>query len=85
MRVASLVVRTRPERVAPLQAEIGALPGCEVHAVQAEGRLIVTVDDRDGASPAENIVKVHNLGGVIGLSLVYEYCDDEIDTEESPS
>ena len=85
MRVASLVVRTRPERVGPLQAEIDALPGAEVHAVQPEGRLIVTVDDRDGASPAENIVKVHNLGGVIGVSLVYEYCDDDIGTEESPS
>ena len=51
MKVASLVVRARPERVEPLRVEIGALPGTEVHAVQPEGRLIVTVDDRDGASP----------------------------------
>jgi nitrate reductase NapD len=85
MKVASLVVRARPERVAPLRAEIDALPGTEVHAVQPEGRLIVTVDDSDGASPAENIVKVHNLGGVIGVSLVYEYCDDDIGTEERTS
>ncbi|MDX1375080.1 MAG: chaperone NapD [Burkholderiales bacterium] len=85
MKVASLVVRARPERVEALRAEIGALPGTEVHAVQPEGRLIVTVDDCDGTSPAENIVKVHNLGGVIGVSLVYEYCDDEIATEERTS
>jgi len=85
MKVASLVVRTRPERVVALRAEIDALPGAEVHAVQPEGRLIVTVDDSDGASPAENIVNVHNLGGVIGVSLVYEYCDDDIETEERTS
>ena len=82
MKVASLVVRARPERIAALRAEIDALPGADVHAMQSEGRLIVTVDDADGASPAENIVKVHNLGGVIGVSLVYEYCDDDIETEE---
>ena len=85
MKIASLVVRARPERVGPLRTEINALAGAEVHAVQSEGRLIVTVDDSNGASPAENIVKVHNLGGVIGLSLVYEYCDDEIATEERKS
>ena len=85
MKVASLVVRTRPDRVDPLRADIGALPGAEVHAVQPDGRLIVTVDDSDGASPAESIVKVHNLGGVIGVSLVYEYCDDDIGTEERTS
>jgi nitrate reductase NapD len=85
MKVASLVVRARPERIDPLRNEIDALPGTEVHAVHSEGRLIVTVDDSNGASPAENIVKVHNLGGVIGVSLVYEYCDDDIGTKESRS
>ena len=85
MKVASLVVRARPERVDPLRTEIAALPGSDVHAVQPEGRLIVTVDDHNAVSPAENIVRIHNLEGVIGVSLVYEYCDDEIGTEESSS
>ena len=42
---------------------------------------------RDGAYPAESIVSIHNLGGVIGVSLVYEYSDEESgsETEEAMS
>jgi len=76
MRMASLVVRARPECVERLRAELGALTGVEVHAVQPEGRIVVTVEDGDGVYPGESIVSIHNLGGVIGVSLVYEYADD---------
>jgi len=87
MKVASLVVRARPERLTALEDELRRMPGVEVHAVQREGRLVVTVEDADGAYPAESIVSIHNLGGVIGVSLVYEYSDEESgsQTEEAMS
>ncbi len=85
MKVASLVVRARPERVESLRGEIALIPGAEVHSAQPEGRLVVTVDDAGGISPAETIVNIHNLGGVIGVSLVYEYCDDESEIQETTS
>lgn len=81
MKIASLVVRTRPERVRSLAAEIARIEGAEVHATQAEGRLVVTIEDVNGGSTAENIVKVHNLGGVIGVSLVYEHNEEDTATE----
>jgi nitrate reductase NapD len=81
MRMASLVVRARPECVERLQAELGALAGVTVHAVQPEGRIVITVEDGDGVYPAESIVSIHNLGGVIGVSLVYEYADDRSDSQ----
>ncbi|NJN40565.1 MAG: chaperone NapD [Gammaproteobacteria bacterium] len=87
MKIASLVVRTRPDRLASLREELERMPGVETHAVQPEGRVVVTVEDVDGASPAENIVSIHNLGGVIGVSLVYEYSDADSgsETEEATS
>jgi len=81
MRVASLVVRARPERVAALAEELARMPGVETHAIQPDGRLVVTVEDLDGVYPAESIVSIHNLGGVIGVSLVYEYSDAESGSE----
>jgi len=81
MKVASLVVRARPERLAALRNELARMPGVETHAVLPEGRIVVTVEDVDGAYPAESIVSIHNLGGVIGVSLVYEYSDEGSGTE----
>jgi len=87
MKVASLVVRARPQRLAPLRDELAQMPGVEIHAVQPDGRIVVTVEDVDGTYPAESIVSIHNLGGVIGVSLVYEYSDEESgsETEEAMS
>ena len=81
MKIASLVVRARPERVAALVEELARMPGVETHAARPDGRIVVTVEDIDGAYPAESIVSIHNLGGVIGVSLVYEYSDAESGTE----
>ncbi|MCG6877451.1 MAG: chaperone NapD [Betaproteobacteria bacterium] len=81
MKVASLVVRARPERLTALGEALRQMPGVEVHAVQPEGRIVVTVEDVDGVYPAESIVSIHNLGGVIGVSLVYEYSDEETGSE----
>ena len=85
MKLASLVIRARPARVETLRSEIALIPGAEVHSALPEGRLVVTVDDACGISPAETIVNIHNLGGVIGASLVYEYCDDESEIQETTS
>jgi len=45
MSICSLVVQTRPERVQTVEQRLQALPGVEIYGGQAEGKLIVTVED----------------------------------------
>ena len=84
MNISSVIVRARPDKLTALRAGIAAIPGVEIHTESDDGRLIVTIEDRAGCSTADAFVQLHNLDGVIGVSLVYKYCDDEIDQEAKP-
>ena len=44
MHIAGVLVQTRPDHIARLQTQLGGMTGLEVHAVQPDGRLVVTVE-----------------------------------------
>jgi len=83
MNIASLVVHTRPEHGARTAQRLLELPGVEIHASTAEGRLVVTVEDDDGHAAAETLNRIHSLEGVLSAALTFQYSDDGIDTQGS--
>jgi nitrate reductase NapD len=78
MNISSVIVRTRPGLISRVRDALAQIPGVEVHRSTPDGRLIVTIEDCPAGSTADAFIKLHNLDGVIGASLVYQYCDDEI-------
>lgn len=77
MKIASLVVRVAPEHSQALSAALPAIPGVEVHgAAPDNGRLIVTVEDREGHSHMDSILAVNLHKHVLGVTLAYEYTED---------
>ena len=85
MNISSVVIRSRPEQLEAVRRRVAALPGVEVHAATLEGRLVVTLEDTSVATAAETFITLHNVDGVLGASLVYQYSDDELDTQEKQS
>ena len=82
MQIASLVVHVKPERIDALTALLRKMPGVEVHGANPElGRLIVTVEDREGGSMTESILAVNVAPHVLGVTLAYEYTDEGLTGE----
>lgn len=84
MKIASLVVRVRPEHIEALAASLRMIPGVEVHGANAElGRLIVTVEDGDHYAMTDSLLAVSLAPHVLGVTLAYEYTDEglQIDRE----
>jgi len=77
MNISGIVVQTHPENLAVLQAQIATLAGVEVHATQEDGKMVITVEDTPAAVPADTLMQVQNLPGVLSASLIYNYCDEE--------
>jgi nitrate reductase NapD len=84
MNISSVVIVTRPQETDAVAARLAALPGVEVHARTAEGRLAATLEDCALASAADTYVRLHTLPGVHCVSLIYQYSDESI-SEELPS
>ena len=77
MNISGIVVHSRPENTEALRGQIAALAGVEIHATQADGRMVITVEDTPDAVPADTIMKVQLLPGVLAATIIYNYCDEQ--------
>ncbi|WP_417910238.1 chaperone NapD [Candidatus Electronema sp. PJ] len=76
MNISGIVVHARPEHTVTLQQQLTALSGVTVHAAQDDGRMVITIEDTPEAVPAETLMQVQNLPGVLSAAMIYNYCDE---------
>ncbi|MDA9545813.1 nitrate reductase [Bradyrhizobium sp. CCBAU 45321] len=69
--IASIIVQARPERLAELEAEIAALSGCEIHARDPRGKLVVVAEAPDAASLGTMLNTIQSLQHVYSAALVF--------------
>ena len=69
--IASIIVQARPERLAKLEAEIAALPGCEIHGRDIRGKLVVVTEAPDSGSLGTLLNTIQSLGDVYSAALVF--------------
>lgn len=76
MNISSLLVRASPCACAAVGAALGRMPGVEVRATDAAGRIVVVTDHDRAADAADAFVAIRAIEGVLSVSLVYQYGDD---------
>ncbi len=76
MNISGVVVHARPENSAAVQARLNALAGVDVHAVQQDGRMVITIEDTPESAPSDTLMQVQLLPGVLGAAMIYNYCDE---------
>ncbi len=71
IHVVSMVVMTQPAYMDEIKTSLTAIPGSEVHAISAEGKLVVTLEADNHQALISRIDHVQHLDHVISASLVY--------------
>jgi nitrate reductase NapD len=79
MNICSCVVHTRPERGREVGARLTELLGVEVHGGEAQGKLVVLVEDTAASLAADTLAAIGAVEGVINTVLIYHYGGDEIE------
>ncbi len=74
--VSSLIVHGAPELLPAISAAVAVLPGAEIHASDAAGKLIVTLETDSDSEISERIEAIRALDGVFAASLVYHQVED---------
>jgi nitrate reductase NapD len=69
--IASIVVQARPERLADVEAEISAMPGCEIHGRDSRGKLVVVTEAPDAGSLGTLLNTIQSLHHVYSAALVF--------------
>ncbi len=84
MKIASLVIKAKPEHFPELREALQAIPGVELHGESTElGRLVVTVEDGEGYSVTDSILAVNLEKHVLSITLAYEYTDEGLELQEA--
>jgi nitrate reductase NapD len=76
LHIASLVVHSTPGRRDGVAAAVAALPGAQVHAASASGKLVVTLEASMADAMAQQVSHIQHLDGVLSAALVYQCADD---------
>lgn len=79
MNISSIIIHTRPQDSSRLLGKLADMPGVDVHAALDDGRIVITVEDTPENVPAETLMQVQNMQGVLNAALVYNYCDEQTD------
>ena len=82
MNISSAIVHIVPARLDEACAVLASMSGVEIHARSPEGKVVVTLEDDDTEAAANRYVALHGVPGVAAVAMVYQYSDEESDTEE---
>lgn len=84
MNICGCVVHIKPERIAEAETSMASTEGVEVHAKSDDGRLVIVVEDTETRLASEIIMDLHQVPGVISLTLTYHHFEDETAIPRAP-
>lgn len=75
LNICGCLVHTMPGKTEDVIAAISAIDGGEVHAHE-NGRIVVTVEDANGKRASDQIMEMHQIPGVLTVSLTYHHFEE---------
>lgn len=76
MNICGCLLHVLPTKAQDAAVEIAAVDGVEVHAQTEDGRFVVVVEDTAERQASETIMALHQIAGVISLTLTFHHFDD---------
>jgi nitrate reductase NapD len=74
VHISSLIVQAMPASMPAVTASVSAMPGLEVHAVEA-GKMVVVLETADEGEIVARLSEINLLDGVMSVNLVYHQVD----------
>lgn len=75
LHISSLVVHARPDALPAVRQQLAALPGARLHASDARGKLVVTLETPSAETTTEQMQTLQRSDGVLAVTLVYQCAD----------
>jgi nitrate reductase NapD len=82
MSICSLVVQARPENLSSVSGDLSTMQGVEVHASSEAGKLVVTIDHPQREVCSQTMMDMQNIPGVLSSSLIYEYFEENPNSDQ---
>lgn len=84
MNICGCLVHVASDQIEAARLTMSETPGVEIHAAADDGRFVVVVEDIPERLASETIMDLHQIPGVISLSLTYHHFEDLAETHPRP-
>lgn len=81
MNISSAIVHARPGHAEDVRDALASIAGVEIHAVSAEGKLIVTIESPGDRETADTFAAIGQMEHVMSASMVYNQTESEPEAE----
>lgn len=81
MNISSAIVHARPGHAEVVRLALAAIAGVEIHAVSAEGKLIITIESPGDRETADTFGAISQMDHVMSTSMVYHQTESEPEAE----
>jgi nitrate reductase NapD len=85
MNICGCLVHIAPDKTLSARQALTDTRGVAIHAEADDGRFVVVVEDTDARLASETIMELHQIPGVISLSLTYHHFEDLAETGPRPA
>lgn len=82
LNICGCLVHTMPEMTESVIEAINATGGGEVHAHE-NGRIVVTVEDTPSQRASDQIMEMHQIPGVLTITLTYHHFEELDESAEA--
>lgn len=73
MNICGCLIHVAPRHKQDAERRIAETDGCEIHAQSGDGRYVVVVEDTQERLASETIMALHQIPGVVSLTLTYHH------------
>lgn len=81
MNISSVIVHARPGHAEEVRARLLEIDGVEVHAVSAEGKMVVTIETPTDGETTETFETISRTDDVLSVSMVFHQSESDPDKE----
>lgn len=79
MNISGIVVHASPDNIDTIRTQLEQIPGVEVHAASAEGKMVVTIEKPGDRETTDIFEEISRIPGILSTAMVYHHF--EPDTE----
>jgi nitrate reductase NapD len=82
MNICGILVHSRPENTAVVRKRLVDITGIEVHGINEDGRMVVTLEEDNEDRMADTLMNLQNVDGVVSASMIYHHREEDEETRE---
>lgn len=71
MNISGVLVRSYPKNIQSVWQELTQIEGVEVHGSNDDGRMVVTVEQKNAGLLSDMLTRMNDIHGVLSTSMIY--------------